>query len=411
MSSPPRPLRFTAVAAAPAGAHAPAEAEGAGQVEHGRGGGAFTLKVALVSDWFHPRLGGIELHLLDLAQRLTAEGHEVHVVTSTPGDDVVDGIRIHRLRAPRLPGAGVVYTAGALRELEEVMRRERFDVAHCHVSIVSPVAVFGARAAHRVGLPAVVTYHSVIPALRPITRVVNAVLRCSTWRALHTAVSRMVASQVRPLAGAKRVQRLPNAIDVERWRVVPFPSDPRDVRFVTVMRLVPKKRPRALVHAFRKLAMRVGSEYDVRLRIIGDGPEMPHLRRLVRRYGLTDRVTLLGALTREEIRAHFAHADVFVMPARMESFGIAALEARSAGLPVIAIAGSGIADFVRDGQEGLLARDDRDMVRCMERLVRDPALRLGIAEHNRCTPAPLGWRGVLARHVRLYRDAILASAR
>jgi len=389
-------------------------ADGGGPAQAARAGRAGTLprtgptalRIALVCDWFLPRLGGIELHLRDLSHRLTGEGHDVQVITSTPGDDTVEGIRVHRLRASRLPRAGVVYTRGAVREIDHLIRRERYDIVHCHVSIVSPVALAAAWAAYRAGIPAVITYHSAIPALVPMASVVNKVLGCSRWNVVHSAVSSMVARAVRPVAGSRRIRMLPNAIDVDWWRAEPFPSDPRDTRFITVMRLNAKKRPASLLRAFHRVLTRVGSEYEPRLRIVGDGPERPKLERMIEHYRLQDHVTLLGMRRRDEIRELFRHADVFVMPARMESFGIAALEARAAGLPVVAMSNTGIADFVKDGRDGLLATSDKQLERCMEALVRDPVLREGIGRHNREVPPPLGWRGVLARHLRLYSEAM-----
>ena len=377
-----------------------------GAAPHQRAGGPSALRIALACDWFLPRLGGIELHLRDLSHRLTGEGHDVQVITSTPGDDTVEGIRVHRLRASRLPKAGVVYTRGAVREIDHLIRRERFDIVHCHVSIVSPVALAAARAAYHAGIPAVITYHSSIPGLASMATAVNKVLGCSRWNVVHSAVSRMVARSVQPVAGRRRIHMLPNAIDVDWWRAEPFPCDPRDIRFITVMRLNAKKRPASLLKAFHRVLTRVGSEFEPRLRIVGDGPERPKLERLIARYGLENHVTLLGMRRRDEIRELFRHADVFVMPARMESFGIAALEARSAGLPVVAMSNTGIADFVVDGRDGLLAKSDRQLERCMEALVVDPVLRGEISRHNREKPPSLGWAGVLARHLRLYGEAM-----
>jgi glycosyltransferase involved in cell wall biosynthesis len=405
----PRPSPSTAArAVAPARTGTPAHGGVPANAAFGDGEARPTLKIALVCDWFLPRLGGIELHLRDLAQRLTTEGHEVHVITSTPGDDRVaelPGVQIHRLRAPRLRKAEVVYTRGAIREIDHLLRRERFDVVHAHVSIVSPVAFGGAWSAQRASTPLVITYHSTIRGLPLLFGALNLIVRVSRWRALHTAVSGTVAKSVALLAGGGAVLRLPNAIETDAWRVEPFRSDPRDVRLISVMRLNAKKRPRALLRAFRRVVQRVGTEYDVRLRIVGDGPEMPALQRLVARLRLEEHVTLLGARTRAEIRELYRHADAFVLAATHESFGIAALEARCAGLPVVAMRDTGVADFVRDGSEGLLATSDRDLARCLESLVRDPVLRASIAAHNRETPPPLGWPGVIARHLRMYAEA------
>jgi choline dehydrogenase-like flavoprotein len=65
------------------------------------------VRVALVCDWFLPRHGGIELHLRDLALALREGGVDARVVTSTRGPDSVDGVPVHRIGTPLVPGAGV----------------------------------------------------------------------------------------------------------------------------------------------------------------------------------------------------------------------------------------------------------------------------------------------------------------
>ena len=110
--------------------------------------------------------------------------------------------------------------------------------------------------------------------------------------------------------------------------------------------------------------------------------------------------------TREEIRGVFAGADVFVAPANLESFGIAALEARCAGLPVVAKSRTGIREFVEHGQEGLLADTDRDMVDQLVQLVVDAELREKITTFNREVPSPVDWSDVVEANVAAYRTAI-----
>jgi glycosyltransferase involved in cell wall biosynthesis len=96
-----------------------------------------------------------------------------------------------------------------------------------------------------------------------------------------------------------------------------------------------------------------------------------------------------------------------VAPAPRESFGIAALEARAAGLPVVARAQSGVADFVADGTEGLLGHTLGDLARAVARLCTDAALRGSIAAHNRATPPAAGsWSSVLAGFDRAYAEAL-----
>src|SRR6185437_13569019 len=160
-------------------------------------------------------------------------------------------------------------------------------------------------------------------------------LGAAAWRARYTAVSERVARDVRPFAGEATVTVLPNGVDDAFWRVEPTPHASEQLELITVMRLNAKKRPLALV--------RLPRDARIRLRIVGDGPLAPALARAVSRAGLERVIELCGTRTRAEIRTMFAESDLFVLPTVRESFGLAALEARCAGLPVVAMAASGVA--------------------------------------------------------------------
>ena len=107
-------------------------------------------------------------------------------------------------------------------------------------------------------------------------------------------------------------------------------------------------------------------------------------------------VALPGRVAREELPDRYAAADIYIAPGRLESFGIAALEARTAGLPVVGRAGSGIEEFVQDGVNGYLAADDEAMARAVARLVTRRDLRAAMAAHNRDHPPEQSWEHVVA---------------
>ena len=104
-------------------------------------------------------------------------------------------------------------------------------------------------------------------------------------------------------------------------------------------------------------------------------------------------------------------SDVYLQPSIRESFGLAALEARAAGLAVVVHADSGSTQFVHDGVEGLVARDDTGMVAAVVRLAHDPGLLNAITAHNRTTPPNETWAHVLARVREAYMRARARSDR
>lgn len=364
------------------------------------------LRIALVSDCYVPRLGGIEMQVHDLARHLVGAGHDVVVLTTTPGPLLVDGVRVHRIDVPLLP-FDIPFTRRAFRELREVLERSAVDVVQFHGGVVSPLAYLGARSAERAGIPTVVTVHCMWDYASPLFWLLDKVSGWGRWPVVLSAVSDVAARPIRRMSrGRTEVVVLPNGIDNSSWVVEPAPRTPEVVTFVSVMRLAPRKRPMQLLRMFHEAVGRLPVGRDARLVIVGDGPELPQMERFIRTHGLTGDVELVGRRTRDEIRSIFARADVFVAPANLESFGIAALEARCAGLPVIAKERTGIREFVTHGREGLLATDDADMIDQLERVVVDDDLRARMTEHNRTTPSPVDWTEVVRRNVDAYELAI-----
>jgi glycosyltransferase involved in cell wall biosynthesis len=201
------------------------------------------------------------------------------------------------------------------------------------------------------------------------------------------------------------VSVLPNGIDPERWDVTPVAREADDVLVVGVMRLAMRKRPKHLLRMLRDARRQIPADIRLRAVIVGEGPARPALERYLRRHGMTGWVSLPGRQTREQIRDLYRRADVFVAPADLESFGIAALEARCAGVPVVAKSGNGIAEFVSHGRTGLLVDDDAAMTAALVRLGTQPLLRRALAGHAEARTSPVSWTSTLARTEHAYREA------
>jgi len=379
------------------------------------------VRILHISDCYLPRLGGIEVQVADLIRTQREAGHDVEVATATPGESLPG---VHRIVA-RLPFDLPVHPFGT-GHLLRLLRARRPDVVHVHTGAVSPFAWMGVRAATRAGLPVVVTVHSMWD---PVTRALYRGLRLLSgwhrWGLVGTAVSEAAALPIRAVAGSGvPVHVVSNGLDVSGWRsahpavrtAAPtdhVPSDPEGgpvrpepVHVVAVGRLAPRKQPVRLLRLLRQARAQVPGETPMRATIVGDGPARSQMERYLRAKGMTGWVSLPGRYSRDQIRELLASTDVFVAPAPRESFGLAALEARAAGVPVVARAQSGVADFVRPGKEGLLGRTFDDLVASVARLVRDRELRESIAANNRETePVRSSWPAVLEGFERCYEQA------
>nr|WP_286219353.1 glycosyltransferase family 4 protein [Paraoerskovia sediminicola] len=358
----------------------------------------------------------MESQVGDLAAAQAAAGDDVHVLTATFGAggehagavEHSRGVTVHRLGSRFTAGLPVNPWSGP-RRMRDVLREVRPDVVHVHSGLVAPFAYDGARTARALELPTVVTWHSMLDGGIPVLRAGTRLLGWRESRIVPTAVSRAAGARVETVMGLEpgSVQVVPNAIDVADWqekvgRRVPDPDGV--VRFVSTMRLEPRKRGRHLIDAFAEAVVAL-PDGAVRLTIIGAGSEDELLRRRVEKHGLEHLVDMPGRLTRAEVGAAYATADVFCSPAILEAFGIAALEARSAGLAVIARRGTGVVEFVDHGDEGLLVDSDGGMAAAMVRLAVDRELLDRLIDHNAHKVPPFTWEIATARAADVYAQA------
>lgn len=374
------------------------------------------MRVAHISDCYLPRLGGIEVQVTELTRRQAEAGDDIDVITATPGHEVrsglemCDGVRVHRLTA-RMPFELPVHPR-TRAHVVPLLQGIAPDVVHVHLGVVSPFAWGGIRAAVELDLPVLVTVHSVWGAAARKGYGAADVLARWTRRGVQpAAVSRVAADRIaQALPEGTDVLVTPNGVDPQDWNAegrVVHDTDP--VRFATAMRLAPRKRSLPLLKMFASARDELAARHPGRtiaLDIAGDGPQRGRLQSFIDEHGLSDSVTLIGRLSRPDLQALYRADDVFVQPSVKESFGLAALEARSTGLPVLARSQTGLTEFVSDGIEGLLSADDDQMTATMVRIATDDTVRGAITTHNVEVPPLQIWPSVLGIVSDAYRTAM-----
>jgi glycosyltransferase involved in cell wall biosynthesis len=364
------------------------------------------VKIAHVSDCYLPRLGGIERQVHELATRQQERGDRVEVITSvaSAGKNATDDVRVHRPSSSGRRQDDVRYRSSLSGR--DAAIHGGFDLLHIHASTWSPLSYLTLAAATRAGIPTVVTVHSLWSYAERLFQWADSLAGWASWPVVWSAVSPAAAQPLHRVLGPEvPVAILPNGVDAGAWHTSVTPTQSSRVVIATVGRLAERKRPRQLLRMVREAREMVPPGIEIELVIVGDGPLRAALQRSIRRHGMSNWVHLIGRANHERIRDLYSGVDLYVAPARLESFGIAALEARCAGLPVVAHAGSGITSFIRDGKEGLLTSDDREMAAAIAHLVNSPALRARIREHNSTTSPPVSWPAVLEHCELLYKEA------
>jgi len=118
------------------------------------------------------------------------------------------------------------------------------------------------------------------------------------------------------------------------------------------------------------------------LTLVGDGPDRERIERAIAERSLGDRVHLTGSLNQAAVRAHFAAADIFVLPSLAEGIPVVLMEAMSSGVPCISTPVNGIPELIENGRTGLLATpgDVDSLTTQLRRLIEEPALRRSLAQ-------------------------------
>jgi glycosyltransferase involved in cell wall biosynthesis len=381
------------------------------------------MKIVHVTDSFAPRVGGIERQVESLAAHQRADGHEVSVITAVPDLADID-LEVARGRGPRWVTAAtchhsewIVIPTGIPRRAAAFPWRHAelveaalagADLVHSHYTIVSPLPEYVARVATRRGIPVGITIHSLWWQVAAATRVSNWPFGRGRSDAAWSAVSSVAAEHVRrTLPRLGEVSVVPNLVDTDWWRPQePIrPTGQGGVQIALVGRLVKRKHVREFFDALAEARKRIDPELPVTVRVIGAGPRREDLTKQLADLGLDDWVTLAGHRPAAAIRDLLHQSDLFVASSRQESFGIAALEARAAGLPVLGFRGNGLSDFVVDGTEGLLVEDDAAMTDALTLLLGDPE-ELNRLRKNTTTFAPsIGVAEAMAAVNALYERA------
>jgi len=189
------------------------------------------------------------------------------------------------------------------------------------------------------------------------------------------------------------------------------PGCGRTFRISAVGNLVPLKGHDDTIRA---VAMLTERGHDVRLDIVGRGPEMAHLRELADGLGLGDRVTLHGALPNPEALDIVFRSDVLCVPSWSEGFGVVYIEAMAVSVPPIACRGQGIEPVLAESGAGFLVdpHSPEQIAATIERLITEDGLaaRLGDAGRD-FVAAGYTIDGVCRRIVGVYEEAVAESMR
>ncbi len=403
------------------------------------------LRIALLGYRSAPFSGGQGVYLRYLSQALQALGHQVTVISGPPYPDLVPGIRLVKLPSLDLYSRDLWSVgreelqsrlgltewlsklSGGFAEPWSFGERARdwllenpnhFDVIHDNQTLAPGILDL-----QRAGFPVVTTIH------HPITRDLRVALAGEPigWRRLlirrwHSflVMQRRVASQLDRIVTVstasaadittdfgvlpRAISIVPNGVDTTLFRPLPGVKRKPNQIIATASADAPLKGLSVLLHAFHELCE---SRSDLRLLLIARPRSGGETEALIHRLGLAGRIEFVSDASHEAINRLYAESAVAVVPSLYEGFGLPAVEAMAAGIPLVSSDGGALAEVVGNGGLSVPAGDSAALARGVEAVLSQPELAKALADRG-LTRAQMQfcWSVCAQQMVGLYRGCI-----
>jgi glycosyltransferase involved in cell wall biosynthesis len=337
--------------------------------EPGTAGGGFLMRVCILYDCLFPwTIGGAERWYRALAERLAAEGHSVTYLTLRQWE---------RGKEPHIPGVAVVAVGPRLVQYDNGRRRRIWPPLRYGLGVFGHLLRHGREYDHVHG--ASFPFFSILAAglIRPLHRYSLGVDWHEVWtreywrqylgaagllgwwvqamcaKIPHKAFVFSELHRGRLASLGVDAIRLPGEYAGGSHPPAPAATPPT---ILYAGRLIPEKRVGLLIEAFAVAHSQMG---ELRLRIIGEGPEAPSLVRRIERLGRGDAVNISPFVSAADLEAGMAEATAIVQPSAREGYGMVVVEAAAHGVPVIVVQGEDNAatELVDAGENGLISSD------------------------------------------------------
>ncbi|TRZ73291.1 MAG: D-inositol-3-phosphate glycosyltransferase [Streptomycetaceae bacterium] len=386
--------------------------------------------------------GGMNIYVVESAQRMAAMGVEVDIFTRRTESDQPDiveiskGVRVRyfdcghgHLTKEQLP----VHILGLSKEFLRILRNEKYDAIHSHYWISGKVAM---PAAAELGIPLVHTMHTMArvknlnlaegESPEPMIRVQGETQVAAAAQALIANTDSEAASLVSLYEACPDIVHVVTP-GVDLYTFTPGKGrksaresigTPQDALVVTfVGRIQPHKGPEILIRATSELVKHSPLIRPTLIVNISGGAsganteEVERLQELTTWLGIDDVVRFTPPIPRAELPQWYRAADLVCVPSYSESFGLVALEAQACGTPVIATAVGGLRTAVADGISGVLVdgHDPKAWSSVIARLMHEPQRRVllsvGAVEHA----SHFGWDATARGTLDIY-DQVITQA-
>jgi len=312
----------------------------------------------------YPTFGGSGVLATELGKALAQKDHQVHFITYQQPvrlNGFIPNIFYHEVQVPPYPLFDFPpYETALASTMVDVIRNNNLDLLHVHYAIPHASAAYVAKQIlkkENKNIPVVTTLHGTDITLVGRDKMYSPVVTFSINQSdAITAVSNNLRDETYKIFKIeKEIEVIFNFVDVHRFTRKPIDA---------FRKVIAPNGERILLHAsnFRKIKRvedvvqifyNVRREIPSKLLFVGDGPERQTAEELCRKLDVFNDVQFVGK--QEQMEDILAIADLFLLPSEYESFGLAALEAMAAGVPVVASNAGGLSEIIVPGVTGYMS--------------------------------------------------------
>jgi len=373
------------------------------------------MKIAIVC---YPTFGGSGVVATELGLELARRGHEVHFITYSQPVRLAllnPNIFYHEVHVPEYPLFHYQpYELALSSKLVDMVKLHGIELLHVHYAIPHAYAGYMAKKMLKeqgIRIPMVTTLHGT-----DITLVGNhpfykpAVSFSINHSDIVTSVSQDLKDETYRLFDIKRdIYVIPNFIEIDKNKIDKNSDCHRSMMATEKQKIVTHisnfrkvKRIPDIIKIFNEIQKEIPSK----LMMVGDGPERPRAEQLCQEMGISDKVIFFG--NSNEISEILCFSDLFLLPSETESFGLAALEAMSSGVPVISTNTGGLPEVNRDGYSGYLGNvgDVQYMAEKAISILKDDNVLLEFKQNALKVAQEFDIQNIMPMYERLYEKAL-----
>ncbi len=361
----------------------------------------------------YPTFGGSGVLATELGKALADKNHQVHFITYQQPVRLSEfnaNIFYHEVRVPTYPLFDYPpYETALASTMVDVIANNNLDLLHVHYAIPHASAAYMAKQIllkQGINIPVITTLHGTDITLVGKDKTYAPVVTFSINESdAITAVSHNLRDETfRSFKIEKEIEVIHNFVDVKRFNKKPIDA---------FRRVIAPAGERILLHAsnFRKIKRvqdvvkifaRVNAEMPSKLMFVGDGPERSMAESLSRELGVAGDIRFVGK--QEQMEEILAVGDLFLLTSEYESFGLAALEAMAAGVPVISTDAGGLPEINVDGVTGFLSsigNVDEMATHALE-ILKDDAVLMQFKEQAISHAALFDIHNIIPQYEKLY---------